>query len=73
MPLSLPTMKAAIMCNDKELEAYDVKQEGTSSLTAFIASEAGKVRPPPTDPLPTVVEPIGSGSGVQNHALKQFG
>jgi len=35
-------MKAAIVCDGKELEAYDVKQEGTSSLTAFIASEAGK-------------------------------
>ncbi|KAI9466361.1 hypothetical protein BJY52DRAFT_1183219 [Lactarius psammicola] len=42
MPLSLPSMNAAIVCNDKELETYDVKQEGPSSLSAFIASEAGK-------------------------------
>ncbi|KAI9441450.1 hypothetical protein H4582DRAFT_2073628 [Lactarius indigo] len=35
-------MNAAIVCDGKELETYDVKQEGTSSLTAFIASEAGK-------------------------------
>ncbi|KAI9441455.1 hypothetical protein H4582DRAFT_1932784 [Lactarius indigo] len=42
MPLSLSSMNAAVVCNDKELETYDVKQEGTSSLTAFIASEAGK-------------------------------
>ncbi|KAH9047252.1 hypothetical protein EDB84DRAFT_600096 [Lactarius hengduanensis] len=42
MPLSLPSMNAAIVCDDVELETYDVKQEGTSSLTAFIASEAGK-------------------------------
>ncbi|KAH8996750.1 hypothetical protein EDB92DRAFT_1942366 [Lactarius akahatsu] len=42
MPLSLPSMNAAIVCDDMELETYDVKQEGTSSLTAFIASEAGK-------------------------------
>ncbi|KAI9465924.1 hypothetical protein BJY52DRAFT_1243484 [Lactarius psammicola] len=42
MPLSLPSMNAAIVCEGKELETYDVKQEGTSSLTAFVASEAGK-------------------------------
>ncbi|KAH9047254.1 hypothetical protein EDB84DRAFT_1573692 [Lactarius hengduanensis] len=42
MPLSLPSMSAAIVCDGKELETYDVKQEGMSSLTAFIASEAGK-------------------------------
>ena len=37
-------MNVAIICDDKELEIYDVKQDGTSSLTAFVASEAGKVR-----------------------------
>ncbi|KAH9043082.1 hypothetical protein EDB85DRAFT_1913519 [Lactarius pseudohatsudake] len=42
MPLSLLSLNAAIVCDDKELETYDVKQEGTSSLRAFIASEAGK-------------------------------
>ncbi|KAF8271132.1 hypothetical protein EI94DRAFT_1827890 [Lactarius quietus] len=42
MPLSLPAMNAAIVCEGRELEMYDVKQEGMSSLTAFIASEAGK-------------------------------
>lgn len=35
-------MNAAIVCDGKELETYGVKQEGTSTLTAFIASEAGK-------------------------------
>lgn len=35
-------MNAAIVCDGNELEVYDVKQEGTSSLSAFIASEAGK-------------------------------
>jgi hypothetical protein len=35
-------MNAAVVCDGKELETYDVKQEGTSSLTAFIPSEAGK-------------------------------
>src|SRR6266702_258188 len=44
MPLRLPSLNAAIVCDGKELEAYDVKQEGTSSLSAFIASEAGKMR-----------------------------
>ncbi|KAN0130158.1 hypothetical protein V8E53_012103 [Lactarius tabidus] len=42
MPLSLPAMNAAIVCDGKELETYDVKQESTSSMTGFIASEAGK-------------------------------
>ncbi|KAH9072852.1 hypothetical protein EDB83DRAFT_137221 [Lactarius deliciosus] len=42
MPLCLPSMNAAIVCDGMELETYDVKEEGTSSLTAFIASEAGK-------------------------------
>ncbi|KAI9466360.1 hypothetical protein BJY52DRAFT_1413757 [Lactarius psammicola] len=42
MPLSLPPLNAAIVCEDKELETYGVKQEGTSSLSGFIASEAGK-------------------------------
>jgi hypothetical protein len=42
MPLTLPAMNAAIVCNGEELETYDVKQEGTSMLTAFVASEAGK-------------------------------
>ncbi|KAH9177551.1 hypothetical protein EDB89DRAFT_2226010 [Lactarius sanguifluus] len=42
MPLSLPSMSVAIICNGEELETYDMKQEGMSSLTAFIASEAGK-------------------------------
>ncbi|KAF8268891.1 hypothetical protein EI94DRAFT_1699864 [Lactarius quietus] len=42
MPLSLPPMNVAIVCDGKELKPYDVKQEGTSSLTAFIASKAGK-------------------------------
>jgi hypothetical protein len=44
MPLSLPAMNVAIVCDGKELDTYDVKQGGTSSLTAFVASEADKVR-----------------------------
>lgn len=63
MPLSLPAMNASIVCNGRELETYDVKQEGISSLTGFIASEAGKVRVffPQTDALWTTTEPIVSG------------
>lgn len=37
-------MNVAIICEGRELETYNVKQEGASSLTAFVASEAGKVR-----------------------------
>jgi hypothetical protein len=44
MPLNLPAMNATIVCDGKELDTYDVKQNGTSSLTAFVAGEAGKVR-----------------------------
>jgi hypothetical protein len=43
MPLNLPAMSAAIVCDGKELETYDVKPESTSSLMGFIASEAGNV------------------------------
>ncbi|KAN0130156.1 hypothetical protein V8E53_012101 [Lactarius tabidus] len=42
MPLNLPAMNAAIVCDGKELDTYDVKQNGTSSLTAFVAGEDGK-------------------------------
>lgn len=37
-------MNAAIVCDGKVLETYNVLQDGTSSLTAFVTSEAGKVR-----------------------------
>ena len=59
MPMSLPAMNAAIVCDGKELETYGVKQEGTSSLTGFVASDAGKVRAffsPQTDALRTTTE-----------------
>ncbi|KAH9011325.1 hypothetical protein EDB85DRAFT_2297162 [Lactarius pseudohatsudake] len=36
-------MNAAVVCDGKVLETYDVKQEGTSSLTAFIPSETGTI------------------------------
>ncbi len=72
MPLRLPSLNAAIVCDGKELEAYDVKQEGTSSLSAFIASEAGKVRalfPPGTD---RCGHQSFRDSAIQNHVLEQF-
>jgi hypothetical protein len=43
MPLNLQALSLAIMCDGHELETYDVKQEGPSSIRAFVASEAGKV------------------------------
>ena len=47
MPLTLPSFNFAIICDKNELETYDVKQEtleeGPDSITAFVASEAGKV------------------------------
>jgi hypothetical protein len=43
MPLSLPSLDFAIICEGNELKTYGVKQEGSNSTTAFVASEAGKV------------------------------
>jgi len=43
MPLRLPQLSFAIKCEGNELEMFDVKQEDPSSMTAFVASEAGKV------------------------------
>ncbi len=66
-------MNAAIVCDGKELETYDVKQEGTSSLTAFIASEAGKVRA--FSPLTNYEPPRNQSfrnSAIQNHVFEQF-
>lgn len=56
-------MNAAVVCDGKELETYDVKQEG-SSLTAFVASEAGKVR--------TVSSPTVKRRGTNRFAIQQF-
>jgi len=43
MPLRLPQLSIAIVCEGNELEMFDVKQEGPSLVRAFVASEAGKV------------------------------
>ena len=43
MPLILQSLNFAIICDGNELETYDVKQEGPNTITAFVASEAGKV------------------------------
>ena len=44
--MSLQTLDFAITCDEVELETYDVKQDGPNSITAFVASEAGKVSVP---------------------------
>jgi hypothetical protein len=46
MPLTLQSINFSIICNENELELYDVKQESSNSTTAFVASEAGKVSVP---------------------------
>jgi len=46
MPLSLPSLAVALKCDENELETYDVKQEGPNSISASVASEAGKVSVP---------------------------
>ena len=46
MPLSLQALDFSIICDKDELETYDVKQEGPNSMTAFVASEPGKVSVP---------------------------
>ena len=43
MPLSLQSLDFYIICGFNDLETYDVKREGQNSITAFVASEAGKV------------------------------
>jgi hypothetical protein len=43
MPLILQSLNFAIICDGNELETYDVKQDGPNTITAFVASEAGKV------------------------------
>jgi len=42
MPFTLQSFDFSIICGEDELEMYDVKQEGSNSTTAFVASEAGK-------------------------------
>ncbi|KAI0002425.1 hypothetical protein BJV74DRAFT_815724 [Russula compacta] len=42
MPLHLPSLSLAIICDGIELETHDAKHEGPSSIRAFVASEAGK-------------------------------
>jgi hypothetical protein len=46
MPLRLPQLSFAIICEGNELETFDVKQEGPSLVTAFVASAASKVGVP---------------------------
>ena len=51
MPLSVQSLGVTIVCGGNELQTYDVKQEGQNSITAFVASEAGKVSSVPQNPL----------------------
>ena len=46
MPLTLPSFNFAIICDENELETYNVTHEGPDSITMFVASEAGKVSVP---------------------------
>ena len=43
MPLSLPSLNLAIICDGYELEMHDAKQDGPNSIRAYVASEVGKV------------------------------
>jgi hypothetical protein len=43
MPLILEPLTFAIICDGFELETHDAKQDGTNSIRAYVASEAGKV------------------------------
>jgi len=43
MPLSLPPLNFAIICDGHELETYDAKQDSPNTIRAYVASEAGKV------------------------------
>jgi len=42
MPLSLPPLNFAIICDGYEMETYDAKLDGPNSIRAYVASEAGK-------------------------------
>ncbi len=57
MPLTVQSLSVAIICDGEELEAYGVKQEDRNSITAFVASEVGKVSIPLDDPLSEHEEP----------------
>ena len=43
MPLNVQSFGVTIVCDGNGLQTYDVKQEGPNAITAFVASEAGKV------------------------------
>jgi hypothetical protein len=66
MPLHLPQLSFAIKCDENELETFDAKQEGPSVMTAYVASEVGKVGIvfPCREPLIECEQPIAiSNSG----------
>ena len=43
MSLSLSQLSLSIKCDENELETFDAKRESPSLISAFVASEAGKV------------------------------
>jgi hypothetical protein len=55
-----------LICDGNELELYDVKQDHSNSMRAFVASEAGKVSVPGIDPL-IEHEKADLRSAIQNH------
>ena len=68
MPLNVQSFGITIVCDGDELQTYDVKQEGPNSITAFVASEAGKVSSVPQNPLREHEEYQLSRSAIQLHA-----
>jgi hypothetical protein len=53
MPLSLPSLNFALICDGNELETHDAKQKGPT-IRAFVASEAGKVGVPRISMVSTI-------------------
>lgn len=43
MSLSLLSLQATVICDGKAMDTYSVQQDGASALSAYVASEAGKV------------------------------
>jgi hypothetical protein len=68
MPLNVQSFGVTIVCDGDELQTYDVKQEGPNSITAFVASEAGKVSSVPQNPLCEHEKYQLSISAIQLHA-----
>ena len=68
MTLNVQSFGVTVVCDGDELQTHDVKQEGQNSITAFVASEAGKVSSVPQNPLREHEEYQLSRSAIQLHA-----